>query len=84
MMITDSGGLQKEAYWMNTPCVTIRKSTEWIETLENNNILLDSITTSSIKQINKIIDSKIRKKTKSLFGNGHASKKMVSILRNNF
>jgi len=85
MMITDSGGLQKEAYWMNTPCVTIRKSTEWIETLENNNnILLDSITTSSIKQINKIINSKIHKKTKSLFGNGHASKKMVSILRNNF
>ena len=85
MIITDSGGLQKEAYWMDTPCVTIRKSTEWIETLENNNnILLDSITTSSIKQINKIINSKTHKKTKSFFGNGHASKKMVSILRNNF
>jgi len=84
MMITDSGGLQKEAYWMNTPCVTIRKSTEWIETLANNNILLDSITSSSIKQIKKIINLQIPKKTASLFGNGHASKKMVSILRNNF
>ncbi len=85
MMITDSGGLQKESFWMNTPCVTIRKSTEWIETLENNNnMLLDSITTSSIKKIKKIIDSKTSLKTKSLFGNGNASKNMVSILRNNF
>jgi len=84
MLITDSGGLQKEAYWMNTPCITIRKSTEWVETLKaNQNVLLDTITPSSLKLVKKILARKIPTKKISEFGNGQSSKKMVSILRNN-
>lgn len=84
MLITDSGGLQKEAYWTETPCVTMRKSTEWTETLDGkHNVLLSKISSSSSTTILEILQRKPTKGSRSnYFGNGSAAKKIVSILLN--
>jgi len=83
MVFTDSGGLQKEAFWLHTPCVTLRERTEWIETTESHaNILVGSNPRRISRAVTKIMETpEIKtklKKIKNPFGDGHASQRIIS------
>jgi UDP-N-acetylglucosamine 2-epimerase len=81
MVMTDSGGLQKEAYWMGKPCVTFRENTEWVETLRvKANFLMPLSKKISIDKIIKISKIKVNPKS-SLYGKGMASENISKIIR---
>lgn len=76
-VLTDSGGLQKEAYWMQKPCITLRKETEWVETLEGNwNIL----TGPDRNKITEAANLDPTTEWKPLYGDGNASGKISDII----
>lgn len=76
-VLTDSGGLQKEAYWLKKPCITLREETEWIETLEGGwNQLVGADTSKIIAALDKSPDSE----WKPLYGDGHAAENIARIL----
>lgn len=80
-VFTDSGGLQKEAYWANKDCITIRNETEWGETLNNGfNILAGN-------NSNNIIEAYYENNTfkrPQLYGNGKASLKIAEIIKQKY
>jgi UDP-N-acetylglucosamine 2-epimerase len=83
LVTTDSGGLQKEAYLLNVPCVTLRSSTEWVETVESNaNRIVGANHLLISKTINEMFNKKIYTKS-SIFGNGKAAEIIVKELVEN-
>ena len=80
-VLTDSGGLQKEAWFMEVPCVTLRKETEWVETLDGNWNVLADLTTEDIleKALHTVPDPAARGKLP--FGGGKASQKIAEALK---
>jgi UDP-GlcNAc3NAcA epimerase len=79
-LITDSGGMQKEAYWLKKKCVTIRKETEWIETLLNDN---NSLLFQNLNSLKSILLEPIKHWDAKLYGTGESTKKMVESIRDN-
>ncbi|WP_064091873.1 non-hydrolyzing UDP-N-acetylglucosamine 2-epimerase [Rossellomorea aquimaris] len=76
-IVTDSGGVQKEAYFMKVPCVTVREQTEWVETLENDaNILVGT----DVEKILDAVNKEVNPTYKEVFGDGNASAKIVEYL----
>ena len=85
LILTDSGGVQKEAFWLKVPCITLRENTEWMETVEFGANFLVGYDTNRIVSTAKILtnDSHVRDKIKRLpnpYGNGRAAEKLVEFL----
>jgi UDP-N-acetylglucosamine 2-epimerase (non-hydrolysing)/UDP-GlcNAc3NAcA epimerase len=73
--LTDSGGLQKEAYLAGVPCITMRPNTEWVETVEHGwNVLVDLNPEAALAALDATPPT-IRP---ALFGDGHAGEQVVS------
>lgn len=78
-IVTDSGGIQKEAFFLGVPCITLREETEWVETVENGwNILVGTDTDKLKAAILTFSPTAVPGK---YFGDGNAVQRMAAIIQ---
>ena len=78
--MTDSGGLQKEAYFFSKYCVTLRDETEWLELVENGfNKLVGADIDEIISSVRSLSDRKFESSVE-LYGGGHACSRIVEAI----
>ncbi len=79
VIVTDSGGLQKEAYWYGVPCVTARNTTEWTATIDARaNVLVDDDPAALAQAV---ASASMPAERPTLYGDGHASERIADVLR---
>lgn len=78
LILTDSGGMQKEAYILGVPCITLRDTTEWTETIDDGWNVLVGTDTEAIR--NAVHTFAPTHKRSNVFGEGNASKKIRDII----
>jgi UDP-N-acetylglucosamine 2-epimerase (non-hydrolysing)/UDP-GlcNAc3NAcA epimerase len=77
-VLTDSGGVQKEAYLLRTPCITLRDTTEWVETVVASwNILVDLDADAALAALGQPVPSG---KPPDLYGGGQAAERIRDVL----
>ena len=77
-ILTDSGGVQKEAYLLGTPCITLRDTTEWVETVEQGwNVLVDLDRDAALAALEREPPSGERPE---LYGGGRAAERIRDVL----
>ena len=80
-ILTDSGGMQKEAYFFGVPCITMRTETEWVETVETGwNAVVGA---GREKIVDAVRCYKSDNPRPELYGDGRAAKKIVKVLCDN-
>ncbi len=78
IILTDSGGMQKEAYFFGAPCVTMRTETEWVETVETGwNVVVGA---DREKIVEAVRSFKTDNPRPELYGDGRAAEKMLEVL----
>ena len=78
-ILTDSGGMQKESYFFKVPCITLRDSTEWVETVKDGwNILVGA---NKLKILNAIKNFNPEGRQHEKYGNGNASRNIANIIK---
>ncbi len=78
LVLTDSGGLQKEAYWLGVPCITMREQTEWVETVDVGwNLVVGADSARILTAVRSFAPIGDRP---SLYGDGQAAEKCVDLL----
>jgi UDP-N-acetylglucosamine 2-epimerase len=78
LILTDSGGLQKEAYWLGVPCLTMRNETEWVETVEAGwNSLVGAELDKIVEGVHSFTPTTSHP---TLYGDGFAATKCVALL----
>ena len=78
VIVTDSGGLQKEAYWYGVPCVTARPSTEWVDTVGvGANVLVDD---DPVRLAAAVADARMPDERPQLYGDGAAAQRVAASL----
>jgi UDP-N-acetylglucosamine 2-epimerase len=78
VIATDSGGLQKEAYWHGVPCVTLRDTTEWTETVDARANILVGDDPDAIA--GAVSSARMPEERPRLYGDGHASERIAEVL----
>lgn len=86
IIFTDSGGVQKEAFWLGVPCITLREETEWVELVEAGCNQIVGADTSAICEARlkaeDILERGVPSHASDLYGNGRSSERIAEILGN--